>query len=787
MGALVQVRRAGDWIVCRGLLMVTAMLVTSALTAAVQAQGAPQTIAQAQQTDFDIPPQPLTDALALFGRQSGLQVSVDAALILGVQSPGVTGTLSPEQALGRLLAGTGIAYRMTGGNTALLERAVAEPESGPLRLNPLIVSGERVERTVFETSSSVVVITGEEIEDTPAFSDVEDVLDFVPNVVTAGTSNDGPSIRGVDTSGILEGGNAFLGGTRPRATITVDGRPLGFNEFIYGETSVWDLERLEVFRGPQTSAQGVNSIAGAIYVVTADPTFEPEVKVQGEIGSDEQRRMSAAFSGPIVTDELAGRVAVDFQRRDSFVNFDTTTDFGPNPNEFENILARAKLLWEPAALPELSTKITFSFTQSEAPQVEQVRVPFKDLESAFLNSATWRTTAYAGIHDLSYAFSDNLEFSNRFSITDYKIERFAFPEGNGGANIDGLQLTNETNLNWQLPDQGLSGLAGVYYEQTKDEETADFSLFLGLGEFDDTRTSLGLFGEVTYDVTDRLDLTAGLRYQRDNQDRDGSFGPFTVDFDETFDALLPKFVIGYDVTDDLRVGALAVRGFNPGGTTISFIDGSQDTFEDETVWNFEAFGRARLFDDRLSLNANAFYSVYSDFQIFTIVGFTSSGDRIVEASNADKAVSYGLELTTDFQATDSFRVFAGLGLLDTEIADFSESEDPDIEGNQFERAPHVTFSIGADYELIDNLTLGGRLRYVGSYFSDADNTQDLEAGDYVVADFQLSYAYENLEAYAFVNNAFDEFYVITEREVGPGRTAIVGTPREYGVGLRISF
>ena len=787
MGASAQVWRAGGWVVSGGLLIATVTLMTSTSTALAQAQGSSQTITQAQQTDFDIPPQPLTDALALFGRQSGLQVSVDAALILGVQSPGVTGTLSPEQALGRLLAGTGIAYRMTGGNTALLERAVAEPESGPLRLNPLIVSGERVERTVFETSSSVVVITGEEIEDTPAFSDVEDVLDFVPNVVTAGTSNDGPSIRGVDTSGILEGGNAFLGGTRPRATITVDGRPLGFNEFIYGETSVWDLERLEVFRGPQTSAQGVNSIAGAIYVVTADPTFEPEVKVQGEIGSDEQRRMSAAFSGPIVTDELAGRVAVDFQRRDSFVNFDTTADYGPNPNEFENLLARTKLLWEPAALPELSTKITFSFTQSEAPQVEQVRVPFKDLESAFLNSATWRTTAYAGIHDLSYAFSDNLEFSNRFSITDYKIERFAFPEGNGGANIDGLQLTNETNLNWQLPDQGLSGLAGVYYEQTKDEEAADFSLFLGLGEFDDTRTSLGLFGEVTYDVTDQLDLTAGLRYQRDNQDRDGSFGPFTVDFDETFDALLPKFVIGYDVTDDLRVGALAVRGFNPGGTTISFIDGSQDTFEDETVWNFEAFGRARLFDDRLSLNANAFYSVYSDFQIFTIVGFTPGGDRIVEASNADKAVSYGLELTTDFQATDSFHVFAGLGLLDTEIADFSESEDPDIEGNQFERAPHVTFSIGADYELIDNLTLGGRLRYVGSYFSDADNTQDLEAGDYVVADFQLSYAYENLEAYAFVNNAFDEFYVITERQVGPGRSAIVGTPREYGVGLRISF
>ncbi len=781
MGALVQARRAGDWNVCRSLLVITAMLASSALTPPTQAQGAPQTIAQAQQTDFDIPPQALTDALALFGRQSGLQVSADAALIQNIQSPGVTGTLSPEQALGRLLAGTGIAYRMIGGNTALLDRALVEEESGPARLNPLIVTGERIERTVFETPSSVVVVTGEELEDTPAFNDVDNVLDFIPNIVGGGTSGDGPTIRGIDTTGELIGANGFLGGARPRATITVDGRPLSYNEFIYGETSVWDLERLEVFRGPQTSAQGVNSIAGAIYVVTADPTFEPEVKVQGEVGNENRRRLSAAFSGPIVADELAGRVAVDFQRRDSFVDFDVALEDGPPIDEFESIVARGKLLWQPNALPDLSTKVTFSFNQTDTPQAEFVTVPFRDLNAG--PAATFPTKSYSGIHDLSYAFSDNLEVSNRFSATGTKIERFAVTDSFGRGDIDGLQFTNETTLNWRLPDHNLSGLLGAYYQNDNTDEFIDFSAFLGIGEFEDTQTSVGLFGEVNYQVTERLDVTAGLRYQRDSQDRDGTIGAFTVDFDKTFDALLPKFVVGYDVSDELRVGALAVRGFNPGGTTIFFADGAQDTFDAETVWNFELFGRARLLDNRLALDANAFYALYDDFQTIAIRGFDPIGNPEFEVGNADRATSYGLELSADLQATDDLRIFGGLGLLDTEIVNFPDSADPNIEGNQFARAPHVTASGGASYEVIDNLTLGGRVRYVSSYFSDDNNTQGQKAGDYIVADFQLSYVYEAVEAYAFVNNAFDEFYLIND----VGTLAIVGTPREYGVGLRVSF
>lgn len=147
--------------------------------------------------------------------------------------------------------------------------------AGPVVLGPITVTGERVERTVAETPSSVVVVTGEELEGSPARDSVEEVLERIPNITSEGTGNEAPTIRGVNSTGVLSGADAFLGGSRPRSTITVDGRPLSFNEYIFGTTSIFDLERVEVFRGPQTTAQGVNSIAGAVYVTTADPTFEP--------------------------------------------------------------------------------------------------------------------------------------------------------------------------------------------------------------------------------------------------------------------------------------------------------------------------------------------------------------------------------------------------------------------------------------------------------------------------------------------------------------------------------
>ena len=162
--------------------------------------------------------------------------------------------------------------------------AAATPVAAPAPEDPatIVVTGERVKRSLKETSSSVAVTREAEIEASGA-NRVDQVLALIPNV-QLGNGSQGPAIRGLDTTGALNALPAFLGGNRPRTTIVVDGRAVTYNEFVFGGFPVWDVNRIEVFRSPQTTTQGQNSIAGAIFIDTNDPSFTPEYRGRGIVG-----------------------------------------------------------------------------------------------------------------------------------------------------------------------------------------------------------------------------------------------------------------------------------------------------------------------------------------------------------------------------------------------------------------------------------------------------------------------------------------------------------------------
>ena len=191
--------------------------------------------------------------------------------------------------------------------------AVLAQESADSALQEIVVTGERVPRTRFETASSVAVTTGEAVESLSGADRVEQVLALTPNV-QLGSGAVGPTIRGQDSTGVLRDLPSFLGGTRPRATLQVDGRAVSFNEFVFGLASVWDVEQVEVFRSPQTTTQGRNSIGGAIFVETRDPGYDWEGRVRVLGGNYDTWQGSAVISGPLVADQLAFRIAGDLRR-----------------------------------------------------------------------------------------------------------------------------------------------------------------------------------------------------------------------------------------------------------------------------------------------------------------------------------------------------------------------------------------------------------------------------------------------------------------------------------------
>ena len=657
-------------------------------------------------------------------------------------------------------------------------------------LPQLFVTGERVTRSVKETPSSVYVVTDDDLRNLAGPDRVDTILSLTPNVQLNNANNNGPAIRGQNSTGILSGAGSFLGGARPRTTIMVDGRPLSYNEFLFGLTSAWDIERVEVFRGPQTTTQGRNSIAGAVFVQTKDPTYEYEAAVRGLGGNFDTYQGSAMVSGPLLADQLAFRATVDYRDTDTFLKFafpDEKT--GVNRKEDGYLSTRGKLLFEPTALPNLSAKLTYAYTDVLGPQTENVGRPFVSRRRLFPQFSSMRTETHSLIADVTYAFDYGFSLSNRFTYADVLFRRYA-PPGTGVARLESDEFTNETLLTFDREDIPISAIAGVYSVFTNNDEMIDLAGFrLGKdNRFSDDKTSVGVFGEATWSITARLHLTGGLRYQRDNQDRFGTLaaGAFRVDYDETFDEVLPKASLAYDLTEDIRVGVQVSRGFNPGGTTLSFFTGQVDEFDEERLWNYEMFLRSFWLDQRLRLNANVFVADFDDAQRANNIPV--QGQVVTELDNADDALAYGAEIEAMYWPVEAVSVFVGLGLLDTEIR--RNKQNPAMEGNEFERAPSLSFSFGLTAEPWPNLVFSTQGRFTDDYYSDDDNTPELAMDSYFFADAQLSYTWRPahlpdtaVRLFVFATNLFNNFYGLQSY----GDFASVSSPREYGVGLELRY
>lgn len=191
-----------------------------------------------------------------------------------------------------------------------------------------------------------------------------------------------------------------------------------------------------------------------------------------------------------------------------------------------------------------------------------------------------------------------------------------------------------------------------------------------------------------YDLNDRFSVTGGLRYQRDRVQREGVVdfrGVAAVDFDETFEALLPSLTLAHDLSDEVTVGFAYSKGLNPGGVSYSYSEGRYVEFDAETAHNYELFLRGALLDDRLNLSGNLFYTDLRDAQRAVSTRISTNVVEIITV-NAEEAVSYGLEVAADYQASDKLMVWGSAGMLRTEFRKFSSAVD-DYDGNAFGEAP----------------------------------------------------------------------------------------------------
>ncbi len=658
--------------------------------------------------------------------------------------------------------------------TVSAEVALSEKQNVTV-LEPVTVTGEKTSRSLRDTASSVMVITDESLKDMPAVTTSNNVLDHIPNIVTVEPGNDAPAVRGVDGTGPASGANAFFAGTRPRLNYQVDGRTLGFNETLFQDISLWDVSQVEVYRGPQSTQQGRNSIAGAIVIRTADPTFDWEGKVRGMVGEQKNRVGSVAISGPIVEDVLAFRLAADYQSSETAVDF-TPYEQEDDPNLYRTEMFRGKLLYTPGTA--IRSMLTFGRTDGRAPQSERVVRPFEDRVAEFPNQPTFQSRNTYGIWDTSWIVSDNMAIEVNLSKTDFRTERHS-PPGLGNLRIDGDETVFQPLIRLNTEDGDVSGFVGAYLFRTEQDEVIDV---LGGGGFRDETESDALFGEVSWWINDVYNLTVGARYEEEQRTRVGSAGPLALDFKETYREFLPKATLSWEVHKDWTIGFTAGRGYNGGGAGITFSPPfAAYTYDPEFVWNYEGFARGSMLNGRLGLTANIFYNDFEDMQL----PFTLAANSTV-IRNAEKASTYGIEAGLNYLFSPGNEMFADLGLLQTKVDRYA---DPTVEDNELARSPAFSLELGLVTTPLTHFEISANVRYTDAYYSDATNTPRGKVDAYALANAQMAYTLKSTRFYITVENLFDsdnEVLILTGATADADSATLLN-PRTIMAGVEYSF
>ncbi|MCE0493099.1 TonB-dependent receptor [Vibrio salinus] len=642
-------------------------------------------------------------------------------------------------------------------------------------LETITVTGEKLDKSLKDTTAAVTVITEDEFENGKTQT-VDELATISPNVITGGFGS--ISIRGINGTGASVGGYSFITGGRPRISTIVDGISQSWSGYGFTPNKLWDTRQVEVLRGPQSTVQGTNSIGGALVVTTNDPTYQYEASARAGMetykNGNVKSNLAAMVNAPIIDDELAFRLAVDGIKGEGWMNYDQDTDEldnGPDVDDSENYNIRSKLLWEPASIPGLSAKLTFNHHKYDGEYLNWAN----DTESGYSTQTMTLKDASDNIRlqdssvdsiaaDINYEIVDGIINATQISYIKTDVYFEQYPR-NGVVKSDKEQWTLENRLLFNAPDSDWSGVTGLYLSKNDNKLSATFTT----PTFDGNSTVItsALYGEASYKLTDKWTLTGGARLENEDTDRYLlAYSSYTIDKDLSETILLPKASIMYNITPDTTLSASIQRGYNAGGDGISWSStgfGDYYSYEKETVTAYETSVKSQI-TKSAELTASLFYNDYSGYQAFL------NNEYI---SNIDDAHTYGLEIESSLWATDNLQLHGSLGLLQSEI----DSDDIAQKGNELPSAPNSNIAAGFTQYIGQNLSFGANVTYVGEYYSDLANTDSYKAGDYVTADAQIQYLIGDFIIDGYVKNLANEdiiYYVNNSTRAAVGQTRTFG-------------
>jgi iron complex outermembrane receptor protein len=563
--------------------------------------------------------------------------------------------------------------------------------------------------------------------------DIEGLSYSAPNVSLddVGTSKGAANfaIRGL-------GINSSIPSIDPTVGVFIDGVYIGLNNGLIQDT--FDLGSIEILRGPQGLLFGRNTTGGAVLINTGNPTpeFEAKTRIAYEGPVDSGRGGGSAYiqgyvSGPLVEDRLNGRLSAYYNNDEGYFKDQT---FGDNRGGGESVLVRGSLEFLPTDTLRILAKLEHVNVDADGP-VSQNRGLYERGTFDFSNDNQGlydnETTLGSLRIDLDVAFGEGT-ITNIFGFRDFwqgtsgdidALPAFIF---HSDSDLKQNQVSNELRYAGQFGAFDVT--AGFFYFEQNTAYTEIRHLppvtpasFYGGGDQD--HQVWGTFAQADYRVTDRLSLTAGIRYSSEEKDAvlsytiprteacsvvDGTC-PVDVDDSDSWSNITPKFGVQYQFSEALQAYASFTKGFRSGGYNFRITNpvayqeqvaqSGSFSFDEEKVDAYEAGIKYRTADGKASFNIAAFHTVVEDMQREVNITSPTAGVSQFILNTADAEIS-GLEVEASFRVAENFLLQGNFGLIDASytdnISDISGDGSIDREDLNLEipRVPDATYGIG---------------------------------------------------------------------------------------------
>ncbi|MGI9272712.1 MAG: TonB-dependent receptor [Woeseiaceae bacterium] len=663
-------------------------------------------------------------------------------------------------------------------------------------IDEIIVSADFRGRVASDVPASVTIFDAQQVKER-AVQHFEELVNAVPNLSWSGDGHRARyfQIRG---AGELE---QYQGAPNPSVGFLID--DIDFSG-IGTIATLFDMQKVEVLRGPQGTRYGANALAGLIYMQSTLPSAEWSGNIDLMAGEDDAYSAGLAFGGALNSnDSLMMRTSLHQYRSNGFRSNDHLGRDDTNGRDETTL--RTRLRWLATDDWQLDLAMMYADVDngydafaldnsydvlSDKPGKDAQQSVGTSLKAAYAGWNDVMFTSITAVADSDIEFSYDADWGNTeswdpvtydyISISDRKREtvsqEFRLVASDWLLGVYGMRLVDElSTFNW-----------GDYYDPFYDFADSLNETFASKYE----ATNLAAFGAYDVDLSESTTLSMGLRMERRSTDYSDS-DDLTAGPSESM--VGGELSLSHDHSEATNFFVTLSHGYKAGGFNLGLVPDDRREFSDEKMWNLEVGVKSSLLENRMRVNASVFLARRDDQQVRTSfqINPNDPASFVFFTDNAAKGETRGIEADIRWLPNDSWELYATLGLLDAMFETFVTPQ-VDLSGREQAHAPESTFAIGGRYTHASGFFVRLDLSARDRFFFDVSHSERSVA--YELAHARIGYETDDWSVQLWAQNLFDKDYVVRGFYFGneppdfpPTLYTRFGDPRQLGVNFKMAF